>query len=120
MAQFSQPRDLKTHERALLEFLLTAGFPGRDELKDQMNRVKATGECDCGCGTIYFTVKEPSEQEGVRAHPCVEAHAEALDVILFVRGGLLSSLEIVDYLNRRPLTYPSPADLKLWVRPESK
>jgi len=41
-------------------------------------------------------------------------------VLLFVREGYLSSLEIVDYLDVRPLTFPSPKELKLWVPPPQR
>jgi hypothetical protein len=40
-------------------------------------------------------------------------------VLLFVRDGLLKSLEIVDFEDKRPLAYPTPSDLKLYVTPTS-
>jgi hypothetical protein len=45
----------------------------------------------------------------------VEANGQGLDVLLFVRGGFLASLEIVDHGDTRPLTYPAVGGLKLWV-----
>jgi hypothetical protein len=120
MAQFSQPRELKSNERVLLEYLLSADFPGRNELKEQLSRVEVVGDCDCGCGTIYLAVKEPFVRACSREPIAVEAYADALDVMLFVRDGLLASLEIVDYVNVHPLNYPSPSTLKLWVPPNSR
>jgi hypothetical protein len=120
MAQFPQPRELKPNERALMEFLFTADFPGRNELKEQVDRVEVVGDCDCGCGTIDLAVKEPFVRAASREPISVEAHGDGIEVLLFVRDGLVSSLEIVDYGDSRPLIYPSPATLQLWVPPNSK
>ena len=125
MPRFDQPLDLNSDERALLEFLLTAEFPGRSELLDQAQHVQAVGDCDCGCGTIDLGVEGrvvPAQaHEGLVP---VEAYGERngvpLEVLLFVRGGLLSSLEIVDYSTDRPLAYPTPGELKLWLAPRTK
>ena len=120
MARFAQPRDLDSKERALLEFLLTAEFPGRSELQEQARRVKAVGDCDCGCGTIDLAVEDCPPRAHTREPIPVEARRESpegpIEVLLFVRGGRLASLEIVDYLNTR--LYPAPDDLKLWVPPQ--
>ena len=45
-------RALRLEEKELLDFLLSAEFPGRDALKAQAEIVRVTGECKCGCGTI--------------------------------------------------------------------
>ena len=122
MARFSQPRELKPHERALLEFLLTAEFPGKSELQDQARHVQAIGDCDCGCGTIDMSFQEPATPPHNPERVVVEAHRDSpegpIEVLLFVRDGLLSSLEIVDYLDTR--LYPTPDQLKLWVPPRGK
>jgi hypothetical protein len=117
MGKFQNPRDLKPAERELLEFLLTADFPGRDELKQQLDCVEVIGDCDCGCGTINLTVENPVVHSTAREPIPIEAHGKGLEVLLFVRNGLLSSLEIVDYGDHRPIPYPSPNSLELWVPP---
>jgi hypothetical protein len=120
MGIFAEPRKLKPNERELLEFLLTADFPGRDELKAQLQHVEVVGDCECGCGTIDLKVNEYPTRAFVEEPIPVEARGEGIEVLLFVRGGLLCSLEIVDYEDRRPLPYPSIRDLELWVTPARK
>lgn len=120
MNTFPQPRKLKPNEKELLEFLLTADFPGRDDLKEQLQYVEVVGDCECGCGTIDLKVNEYPKRAFVEEPIPVEAHGEGIEVLLFVRGGLLCSLEIVDYEDRRPLPYPSIRGLELWVTPVRK
>jgi hypothetical protein len=120
MTHFSQPRELKPNERAMIEFLLTADFPGRDELREQVGCVGVVWDCDCGCGTIKMIVRNPVVRAVAREPIPVEARGAGIDVLLFVRDGLLASLEIVDHGNSRPLTYPSPSKLELWVPPALK
>ena len=110
-----EPRPLKAQERALVEFLRSADFPGRDELRSQLNSVEAVGMCECGCGTVSVLVKSSVPRATCREPVPVEAHGDEIEVLLFVRGGLLTSLEIVDYGDKRPLPYPRPDELKLWV-----
>jgi hypothetical protein len=117
MGKYSKPRELKSTERILLEFLLSAEFPGREELKEQINRTEAVGECDCGCGTIDLAVKPPFRRASVREPIPIEAHGTGVDVLLFVRNGTLLSLEIVDHRDDCPITYPKPDVLELWIPP---
>lgn len=114
------PRDLKPSERKLLEFMLTAEFPGKNELLRQMDTVKVIGECDCGCGTVDLGVGPLTPLAKTREPIAVEAHRSGLDVLLFVRGGRLALLEIVNYEEVPPLRYPSPEELELWVPPQPK
>ena len=115
-----QPRRLASEERALLEFLLSAEFFGREELRAQLPRVEVTGTCECGCGTVDLTVKGQAARAICREPIPVEARGAGLDVLLFVRDGLLSSLEIVSYGDARPLPYPRPGDLSLWTPAPAK
>ena len=110
-------RPLRPEERELLDFLLSADFPGRDELRKQAATARVTGECECGCGTIHFCVQNEATRAKVEKIVPVEAHADALEVLLFARDGMLSSLEIVFYTNPPQRPYPRPDQLKLWVRP---
>lgn len=114
-----QPRDLKTEERAVLEFLMTAEFPGRDDLNDQLKSVMAVGVCDCGCGTIDLAVKDRDARATTHAALSVEAFGSGVDVLLFVRDGILSCLEIVPHSDERPVAYPAPAALELRARPKN-
>jgi hypothetical protein len=117
MSMAIEPRPLSPEERALAEFLLSAEFPGRGELKSQLESAEVVGVCECGCGTVDLAIKGSIARAVCREPIPVEAHRSALDVLLFVRDGLLGSIEIVDYEDKRPLPYPRPDDLKLWVPP---
>jgi hypothetical protein len=112
-----EPRPLSPEERALAEFLLSVEFPGRDELKSQLESAEVVGLCECGCGTVDLAIGGPAVRAVCSEPVPVEAYGSALDVLLFVREGLLCLIEIVDYEDKRPLPYPRPEDLKLWVPP---
>jgi hypothetical protein len=112
-----EPRPLSAEERALIEFLLSVEFPGRDELRDQLDRVEVIGICECGCGTVNLNVTGAPVRAATESLIPAEAMAEGLDVLLFARDGLLSSLEFVFYDDNGPEPFPKPSDLRLWMRP---
>jgi hypothetical protein len=62
-------------------------------------------------------LKEPYIRAAARGPIPVEAYGKGVDVLLFVKEGLLRSLEIVDHGDARPLPYPSANDLQLWAPP---
>ena|SRR5579872_6719851 len=95
------PRELTDREKTLLEFLLSSPFPGRDELLQQAEIVKARGTCLCGCPTIDLTVDPRQAAPAiVRSRVPVEANGfdtrgDAVLVMLFVDNGYMSMLEVV-------------------------
>jgi hypothetical protein len=95
MTQTSQPRPLNAEERSLIEFLLSVDFQGRDELLKQLDAVEVG--CDCGCGSLDLKVGGPKLFSPSESPIPVEAYNDAVEVLLFVRGGLLSYLEFVFY-----------------------
>jgi hypothetical protein len=120
MAQLSQPRELRPAERAVIEFLLNADFAGRNELKEQLDCVEVVWECDCGCGTVNLRVKGSVGRAFTKEPIPVEANGHGLDVLLFVRGGFLRSLEILDHGDARPLSFPTVDSLTLRTSPAPK
>jgi hypothetical protein len=64
-------------------------------LKKQAATVRVTGECECGCGTIEFAAQAETIPAMTEKSIPIEAYGEALDVLLFARGGVLRMLEIV-------------------------
>src|SRR5690348_70359 len=60
MTKSIEPRPLSSEERALVEFLLSAEFPGRDELNSQLGVAEVVGICECGCGTVTLAVRGPA------------------------------------------------------------
>jgi hypothetical protein len=110
-------RPLNERERKLLEFMLTADFPGKEPLKAQLSRAEVCAECDCGCGSVDFRVQGLSATTGEHERIAVEAYADGLEILLWVRGEFLSSLEVIDYLHAGLTACFSPTNLKLWVPP---
>lgn len=115
MGELIEPRALRKEERDLLEFLLSADFPGRDALAQQSTELAVVCECDCGCGTVDLRGSDSAPKASTREPIPVEAYADGVDVLLFVRGGSLRSMEIVHHGDPRHGCYPKPEGLKLWV-----
>jgi hypothetical protein len=97
------PRRMTGREAETLEFMLSAGFPGNEVLREQASRALVIEQCTCGCATIDFGLESDApvapEIEGA---PLVQTRARDMDehpvgLMLFVRDGRLSSLEIVWY-----------------------
>jgi hypothetical protein len=89
-------RPLKTHERELLEKLLEPEFPGRDELRHQLNSVIAkqvfedgTLDLQCDPGSAA-PVKSRVPTEG----KCADADGVEIHVLLHVVDGAMNELEI--------------------------
>lgn len=120
------PRPLTERENDILEFLLSADFPGVEKLRKQAETVRVTGRCDCGCATVYLSVDESLPTAGeVEQYAAVNAagrsgpdDAPPAELILFVRDGQLSSVEIVWYDNPIP-KFPPPEDFETPVAASS-
>lgn len=104
------------HERQRDGFL-SHEFPGVQELRQQAQFVTAKKGCDCGCGTIEFVHDERPVPRSPATNPVpVDAPVVASDgsdlggLILFVRDGLLQSLEV--YSHSEPLPLPKPGEVK--------
>jgi len=87
-------RDLSTKEVDLIEWLLTKN--NHSELIEQIGKTRVVSKCSCGCPTIDLQVKE-CESGSVRL--VLSANGFSPDgipvgVILHVRNGLISELEV--------------------------
>ena len=88
-----------------------------EALRAQAETARVIRECECGCATIDMTT-DPAlpPAEGVTEPNAVEAPGrggEALELILFVRDGRLSSLEIVSYDVATLEVFPPPSEFGL-------
>jgi hypothetical protein len=97
--------------RALLDALLEHDFPGVRELREQAQHVTAKRGGECGCGTIDLVPDGTPVPRSDAANPVPVDElvnspdgAEAGGLILFVRDGILQSLEI--YSHGEPLPLP--------------
>ncbi|MEV5962747.1 hypothetical protein AB0L70_13350 [Kribbella sp. NPDC051952] len=111
-------RCLSRVERALLDDLLAHDFAGVEPLREQARNVLAGKGCDCGCGTINLTPQDRDAPRSTSSSPAeVEGRvlgADGVDIgglLLFVRDGLLSSLEVYSY--DEPLPLPEPRQV-IW------
>ena len=111
-------RELRKEERELLEFLLSAEFPGAAELRAQALHVVVSGECECGCGSIDLVLRADCPPAQLENRIPIEAFGQAVDVLLFTENGFLSLLEIVDYMAPPTHPIPLPENLQLGVRPK--
>ena len=99
----SFPRPLTVREAETLEFMLSAGFPGNEVLREQASQALVIEQCTCGCATIDFGLgpDAPVAPE-IQGAPLIQTRARDMEeqpvsLMLFVRDGRLSSLEIVWY-----------------------
>ena len=106
-------RPLSDDETAVLALLLAQDFPGAGALGEQARGVRATPGCSCGCGTIDLhpaggPVAEVTDLVPVEGAVLGPDGEEVGVVLLFVREGRLSTLEVASFLDE-PLGMP-PAD----------
>jgi hypothetical protein len=106
-----QPSPLLEDERALLDALLAHDFSGVEALREQAKHVWAKRGCECGCGTIDLVTDGTSVPRSEATNPApVEgavhnaAGEEVGGLILFIKDGMLLSLEI--YSHEEPLPLP--------------
>jgi hypothetical protein len=114
------PRALRPEERAVLLALLNyADFDGRDALLAQVDAARVVGYCGCGCASVDLAVDCSPAMTSV-AHPIPNeatvfgADGEAIgSVLVFVRDGCLSMLEVYDYFGEPISPMPTTKHLRL-------
>jgi hypothetical protein len=88
-------RPITAEERELIEWLLEHRESDSSEFSSQVERLEVISKCKCGCPTIYFSVKEnPPSSEILLADYYATVDGHPVGVMLFQRGGYLSSLEV--------------------------
>jgi hypothetical protein len=119
------PRPLQPEERAaLLALLNNADFEGRDALLAQVDAARVVGFCGCGCATVDLSVASALTTPIVAQHIPNEAvvlgdDGEAIGgVLVFVKDGYLSSLEVYEYGGGPISPFPPVERLNLLSRSE--
>ena len=102
-------RPLSIEEQDLIDALLGAAGAAAGRYLGQLATVEVVGGCGCGCPTINLSVSTRGG-EGA-ATPLVIADAVTPDgvpvgVILWVRGGVLSGLEVHPWDGTRSVRLP--------------
>jgi hypothetical protein len=97
--EISTLRPLTTEELALLNWLLEHGLPGAKTFAPQVEKIRATPWCDCGCPSISLHVENeaPSGTCSFRVISDVLAktpEGKKMGILLFQDQGKLSILEM--------------------------
>ena len=111
------PRPLADDEQALVQLLLAQAFPGVEALRRQAMNLLARPGCVCGCGTIDLLpqgdVPLSDASNPLPSARVLDAAGEDIGgLILFLRHGLLSSLEVYSF--DQPLPLPTPDRVLLY------
>jgi hypothetical protein len=99
--------------------MLSPDDPRLIVLREQAQVAMVTGMCECGCATIYLDVDRGLSRSGadLRSPATDAASREGSDstkifwLILFLRDGWLSSLEIA-YIDAIPAEFPPSEDFQ--------
>jgi hypothetical protein len=112
------PRPLNPKEKTILDFLLSEPFPGRDELRAQLETVTVSGRCDCGCETIDLSVDGKTVVRApVKSRTPIHGMARiqpGTHVTLHVVDGMLHELEVCSD-EAGPACFPEPSSLELFI-----
>lgn len=111
-------RPLTNQERALLEWLIQNGTGNSTELMAQLAEARVVSRCGCGCPTIDLAIGTRVEPTRGGSDIVADAFGKspegyAVGVILHLREGLLSELEVYANGNVGPFSTPNPASLKI-------
>ncbi|WP_103337067.1 hypothetical protein [Amycolatopsis sp. CA-126428] len=109
----ASPRPLTPNERATLNTLLAADFPGAAELRAQAATARVTGRCGCGCPTIDLAVDGATPRSPKKESVAVEADVPDGGLIVFVGEGRLSCLEYWTTADETPAEFPPPGQITL-------
>jgi hypothetical protein len=93
------PRSLTPEELELLNWLLEHGLPEAKTFVPQIEKIRATRWCDCGCPSISLHVEERVPL-GVCSHTVISdaialtPDGKRVGVLLFQKAGKLTTLEV--------------------------
>jgi hypothetical protein len=110
-------RPLRANERALVERFLEPKFPGRDELRAQLENATARALDDDGCFALDCSSGPPAPIKVTIAveGECLDRDGEKLYIQLHVLGGLMKSVEMYREDGAGPMGLPDPMSLKLFA-----
>lgn len=117
------PRSLSIDESAVLGALLSVDFEGVDQLRDQARDAMVVGPCDCGCPTASLAVRAtapvavlPHRLSPVWGRVVTGGHESLGEIVLFLRGSRLDSLEFV-YYDDVPTSWPPVGHINIVTPP---
>jgi hypothetical protein len=96
----SADRPLSEQEAAIARWLLLHSDPSASSFIPQLDVVRVTGRCGCGCPTVDLRVSDVTKRAVPQDNPIGEAIGEVdgkmVGVMLLQRDGYLTCLEIYD------------------------
>jgi hypothetical protein len=109
-------REQTQRERQVVETILLADFPGRDEVGKQLRGARVRDDCECGCGSFAVEQRQgmPSAPES-GALLNVEGEDDngtLVGLFIMVREGYVEYVECYG-LARSPVSLPLPKSLRL-------
>lgn len=108
------PRPLSDAELELIEALLGASGSAGGRYLGQLVRVQVVGACSCGCPSIDLVVDGNPIEGPPKALIVADAESPEgvpVGVILWVRGGALSGLEVHPWTGTDGVRLPRPEAL---------
>lgn len=102
-------------ELELLTIILRGEFPGAPELRGQLVGLRVRPGCACGCGTLEL-LPDPETAASIATSGSADglvldaSGSEIGGLLLFVREGRLSSLEVYSF--SEPLQMPDPSAVR--------
>ncbi len=109
-------RQLTSHERRLVRWMLEHGGPQAAAFLPQLDEAEVTPmKCPCGCATIYFQIRgypiAPPGAIRVLAD-FVFGDADSLSgIFVFESGGILKGLEVYGMAGDAPKFLPQPEEI---------
>jgi hypothetical protein len=93
-------RSLSKEEHAIAEWLLTHSVPPALSYLPQLDLVRVTGKCKCGCPTIHLRVPVGTTPAEIRDNPIGDAFGNVdgnlVGVMILQRDGFMTCLEVYD------------------------
>ena len=110
-------RPLELSERELLQGLLAPEFPGREELRRQLDSVMARKIDEDGSLALQTAAADPAPVKSrvpTEGH-CPDSDGTAIHVLLHVVNGFMNELEIFKEDSSRVVQSPAAQNLVLFV-----
>jgi hypothetical protein len=110
-------RTLSHEEIRLLEWLLAHGRSDASQYMTQIPKLRVVSRCGCGCPTIDFAMST-GRKDGP-SHIIADAEGESpegvrIGVIVHVRHGEISELEVFSATGEENRSLPKPESLVPW------
>jgi hypothetical protein len=118
-------RPLTSEEVEFLTWLLKHGKPEATQYLSQISSLRVVSQCDCGCPTIDFSVggKEAASGSGsdiIADFLGITPEGASVGVLVHVRDGLLSELEVYSLSDIKKFSFPRPETLYQPFGPSEK